>query len=70
MFDRIINPLTTNAPPHIETSQLICIANQLTDFYTIRNIRLNKPLINDFNDSCIHEKIVQMKSFLTNGKNQ
>ena len=29
----IFNPLTTNVPYHIETSQLICSANQLTAFY-------------------------------------
>ena len=29
----LFNPLTTNVPHHIETSQLICIANQLTGFY-------------------------------------
>ena len=33
-----INPLTTNVFHHIETSQLICIANQLTGFYMIGNI--------------------------------
>ena len=32
------NPLTTNAPHHIETSQMICRANQLTGFYMIGNI--------------------------------
>ena len=35
---RKINPLTTNVPDHIQTSQLICRANQLTGFYMIRNI--------------------------------
>ena len=33
-----INPLTTNVPYHIETSQLICNSNQLTDFYMTENI--------------------------------
>ena len=33
-----LNPLTTNVPNHIETSQLICIANQLTGFYMMGNI--------------------------------
>ena len=32
------NPLTTNVPHHIETSQLICIANQLAGFYMMENI--------------------------------
>ena len=32
------NPLTTNDSHHIETSQMICIANQLTGFYMIGNI--------------------------------
>ena len=30
-----VNPLTTSVPHHIETSQLICRANQLTAFYMI-----------------------------------
>ena len=32
------NPLTTNVPEHIETSQLICIANQLTGFFIMGDI--------------------------------
>ena len=32
------NPLRTNVPHHIETSQLICNANQLTGFYMRENI--------------------------------
>ena len=28
----------TNVPHYIETSQLICIANQLIDFYVMGNI--------------------------------
>ena len=32
------NPLTTNVPHHIETSQLICHANEVTGFYMIGNI--------------------------------
>ena len=35
---RIINTLTTNVSYHIETSQLICIANQFTGFYMMGNI--------------------------------
>ena len=31
-------PLTTNVPHHIETSQLICHANEVTGFYMIGNI--------------------------------
>ena len=34
----LVNPLTTNIPYYIETSQLICIANQLTGFYIMGNI--------------------------------
>ena len=33
-----ISSLTTNVPHHTETSQLICIANQLTGFYMMGNI--------------------------------
>ena len=34
----LLNPLTASVPHHIETSQLICIANQLTGFYFMGNI--------------------------------
>ena len=33
-----VNPLTTNVPHCIETSQLIFIASQLTGFYMMGNI--------------------------------
>ena len=33
-----LNPLTTTVSHHMETCQLIWIANQLTDFYMIGNI--------------------------------
>ena len=32
------NPLMTNVPHYIETSQLICIANHLTGFSMMGNI--------------------------------
>ena len=35
---RLINPLTTNVPYHIETGQLICNTNQLTGFYMMGNV--------------------------------
>ena len=31
----VMNPLTINVPNHIETSQVICFANQLIGFYTM-----------------------------------
>ena len=34
----IVNSLTASVPHHIETSQLICSANLLTDFYMMRNM--------------------------------
>ena len=34
----IVNPLATNVAHHIESSQLICTANQLTGFYMTGNI--------------------------------
>ena len=34
----IFKPLTTNVPHHIQNSQLICNANQLTGFYMMGNI--------------------------------
>ena len=36
----LCNTLTTNTPNHIETSQLICIANQLTWFYMMGYINV------------------------------
>ena len=33
-----VKQLVTNASHHIETSQLICDANELTGFYMMRNI--------------------------------
>ena len=33
-----VYPLTTNVTHHTETSQIICIANQLTGFYMMENI--------------------------------
>ena len=35
---RFINPLTTSVPHYIETSQLICMENQLTGFYMMGSI--------------------------------
>ena len=35
---RNFNPWTTNDPYHIETKQLITIANQLIGFYMLENI--------------------------------
>ena len=36
-----VNPLTTNVPHHIETSQLICTADQLTGFYMMGTFIVN-----------------------------
>ena len=33
-----LNPLMTNVPHHIKTSQLVCNAYQLTHFYMMGNI--------------------------------
>ena len=37
-YCKSFNPLMTNVSHHIETSQLTCIANQLTGFYMVENI--------------------------------
>ena len=37
-IELFINPLTTNVPYHIETSQLICTVDELTVFYMMGNI--------------------------------
>ena len=34
----LLNPVTMSVPHHIETSQLICRANQLARFYIMGNI--------------------------------
>ena len=36
------NPLTTDVPQHIETSQLICYANQLPGFYMMGTLAVNR----------------------------
>ena len=36
-----INPLATNVPYHIETSQLICNVNQFTCFYVMGTLVVN-----------------------------
>ena len=35
LYPGVFNPLTTSVPYHIETSQLICIANQYIGFYVV-----------------------------------
>ena len=37
----LFNPLNTSVCPHIETSQLICRANQLTGFYMRATLAFN-----------------------------
>ena len=37
----MINPLMTNIPHHVETSELICSANQLTGFYIRATLALD-----------------------------
>ena len=45
----MVNPFTTNIPHHIETSQLICSADQLTGFYMMGNtVRSWVKLWSDF----------------------
>ena len=41
-----IDPFTANVPYHVGTSQFICIANQLTGFYTMENIDRNGLTVN------------------------
>ena len=40
-FARIVKPIKYQCCPHIETSQLICCANQLTGFYMSATLTLN-----------------------------
>ena len=47
----MFNPLTTNSPQDIETSQLSCNANQSTGFYMMGNI-LEKYEGNDYGRVC------------------
>ena len=44
-FANSINPVTTNVPHHIETSQSICNADQLTDPYMVENTGRKKVKI-------------------------
>ena len=64
-----INLLKTNIPDHIETSQLICNAKQLTGFYMMGNIhRLWVKLNLSFHDRKMSDsfKIVQkLKKIVT-----
>ena len=52
------NPLTTNVPHHIETSQLICSANQLTGFYMMRTLVVNGLM----QVMCDHLKMISINS--------
>ena len=53
-----INPATINVPHHIKTSQLICIANQLTGFYMMGNIgRYWAKCLNNANNKLIIQKL-------------
>ena len=38
IYKGLVNPLTTDVPQDIETSQLICNAHQLTGFYMMGSI--------------------------------
>ena len=42
------SPIKCQCCPHIKTSQLICIANQLTGFYMTATLALNQKLVNLF----------------------
>ena len=42
LFWNRINQLTTNVLHHMETTQLICIANHLTGFYMMRTLVFNE----------------------------
>ena len=54
----ILNPLMTNIPYHIETSQLICIANY---FFKITSSKFRKLLSSFFEWSQKLEKILQLE---------
>ena len=41
MVGTLINPLSASVFHHIETSQLICCANQLSGFYLGKTLALN-----------------------------
>ena len=66
-----LNPLTTNVRHHTETSQLICILNELTGFCMMQNIgssRVNIPCL-QFIQSwhfCIEgaDKVININSFI------
>ena len=55
LYESPLNPLTTSVPHHIETSQLICSANQSTGFYMMGNnirqwVKMTYHLVNSQHD--------------------
>ena len=52
----IFNPITCQCCPHIETSQLICTANQLTGFYMGATLALNGLMLLGSIQLEVHEK--------------
>ena len=70
----IVNPLTTNVPiidqcsHHIETSQLICTANQLTGYYMMGALMVNG--LTKIAESSFLIKILRKYSYLTHPHKQ
>ena len=52
MFGAQSNLLTTNVRHHTETSQFICIANQMTGFYMMENIGRYQVKLKSFTNEC------------------
>ena len=62
-----LNPLKTYVPYHIETSLLICSANQLTGFYMMGTLvvnGLNQPEEEDYQFEILEPKLLPLPSKL------
>ena len=65
----LVNPLTNNVSHHIETSQLICNANELTSFYMMEehyDFNMKSSIQDTFNTIFFEQLKVQSCKLYTN----
>ena len=65
-----INTLTTNVSHHIETRQLVCIANQLTGFYMGTLIVNGLKRSKNYSETCSKTNTRRYHRYLISMKNQ